>query len=272
MQDSLLRRFLRAAELKEAAGETARLEVMTARSGSMEMKNNLLQAKADQSVTGRKLRIILLSDYDIIPADTVLVPVGSGFDSIALNAGLNPALGYYGQQAVIASAERKLEQNNLLPGLNVGYFNQSIVGNQEIDGVERYLGPSFRFTGVTAGITVPLWIPAYTARNKAAKLKERAAQTEADNFYLSLQGEYENLLDELKKLALSVRYYNEQALPEAELIVKHATKSYFSGEINYTAYVISLEGSLRIRQEALTAVNAYNQTVISIEALTGKLF
>ena len=46
-QDSLYSGFLRAAELRAKSGETNRLEMITARSQSLEIKNQLYQVTSD---------------------------------------------------------------------------------------------------------------------------------------------------------------------------------------------------------------------------------
>ena len=66
-QDSLFTGFQRAAELRAKSGETNRLEMITARSQSMEVKNRLHQASADIGITARKFRTLLNSDLDLCP-------------------------------------------------------------------------------------------------------------------------------------------------------------------------------------------------------------
>ena len=46
----------------------------------------------------------------------------------------------------------------MMPDLSIGYFNQSIRGIQDVDGVPKTFGSGDRFTGVQAGIALPLWI------------------------------------------------------------------------------------------------------------------
>ncbi|MBK7131247.1 MAG: efflux RND transporter permease subunit [Bacteroidales bacterium] len=57
-QDSLYSGFMRAAELRSKAGETNRLEMITARSQSLEIKNQLFQVDSDLKITARKLILI----------------------------------------------------------------------------------------------------------------------------------------------------------------------------------------------------------------------
>ena len=59
-QDSLFSGFLRAAELRSKTGETNRLEMITARSQSFEVKNQLQQVGADVDIYIRKLQTLSL--------------------------------------------------------------------------------------------------------------------------------------------------------------------------------------------------------------------
>ena len=54
-QDSLYSGFLRAAELRAKAGETNKLEMITARSQSLEIKNQLYQVTSDIAITAENL-------------------------------------------------------------------------------------------------------------------------------------------------------------------------------------------------------------------------
>jgi cobalt-zinc-cadmium resistance protein CzcA len=85
-------------------------------------------------------------------------------------------------------------------------------------------------------------------------------------------GNYSSLLDEFAKFSSSVEYYEKQAVPEAELIIDQATLSYKAGALDYLDYVLTLNRALAIKQNYLDALNNCNQTIISIEYITGKIF
>ncbi len=160
----------------------------------------------------------------------------------------------------------------MLPDLNVGYFSQTIIGAQDVNGVPQNFGKGDRFTGVQAGISIPLWFTPHTSRAKAAKISENIARTNAENYTKSLTGNYQSLLDEYNKYASSVEYYEKQAVPEADLIIEQATRSYKAGALDYLDYVLTLNRALTIRQNYLDALNNFNQTIIAIEYITGKIF
>ncbi len=103
----------------------------------------------------------------------------------------------------------------MLPDLNIGYFSQTIIGTQDVNGVPRNFGQDYRFSGIQAGISVPLWFSSYTSRIRAAKISENIAMTDAENYSRSVSGNFQSLIDEYKKYSSSVDYYEKQAIPEA---------------------------------------------------------
>jgi len=271
-QDSLYTGFQKAAELRAKTGETNRLEMISARSQSFEIKNQLKQINADLVIYNQKLQTILNVETTLYPADTVLHRVDylPATDKSVLAA--NPSVGYVNQQVEVSRLEKKLESSRALPDLSIGYFSQTMQGTQEINGVPRIFGTGNRFTGIQAGIAVPLWFAPYSAKVKAAKFKEKVAQTNAEYYSKSLSGSYRSLMLEFSKNSNSVDYYEKQAIPEADLIIEQATKSYKAGAMDYLDYILSLNRALSIKQSYLDAQNNYNQTIISIDFITGKIY
>ncbi|MFA6335365.1 MAG: CusA/CzcA family heavy metal efflux RND transporter [Bacteroidales bacterium] len=271
-QDSLYSGFHRAATLRVKTGETNNLEMITARSQSLEAKNQLQQIKTDIAIITRKLQTLLNAKSEFRFADTVLhrAEFLQTADSSVL--AINPSMGYIQQQVVISDFEKKLERSRMMPEFSIGYFSQTVRGTQEVNGNPRTFGTGDRFTGIQAGIAIPLWFVPYTSRTKAARIKEQAAQTDSEYYSKSLSDSYRSLLDEYYKYNSSLEFYEKQAVPEAELIIKYASKSYEAGSMDYLDFVQNISRALSIKQNYLDALNQYNQTIISIDLITGKIF
>ena len=141
-----------------------------------------------------------------------------------------------------------------------------------VDGIPRTFGTGDRFTGIQAGIAIPLWFAPYTSKTKAAKIKQQIASTNSEYYTKSLSGSYKALLSEYGKYNNSVEFYEKQAIPEADLIIEQSTRSYKAGAMDYLDYILSLNRALSIKQNYLDALNGYNQTIISIDFITGKTF
>ncbi len=246
--------------------------MITARSQSLEIKNQLYQVKADVGIYNRKLMLLMNSTVLSVPVENNLNRIDFSFINDSVSARQNPSLGYANQQIEVSKIEKRLERSQMLPDLNIGYFSQTIIGTQDVNGIARYFGQGSRFTGVQAGISIPLWFGPYTARSKAARISENVARTDAEYLSKSISGSYHSLLDEFSKYSSSVDYYEKQAVPEAELIISQATLSYKAGAMDYLDYVLTLDRALAIKQNYLDALNNCNQTIISIEYITGKIF
>lgn len=271
-QDSLYSGFLRAAELRAKTGETNRLEMITARSQSLEIKNQLLQTTANIDVLIQRLQTLLNVDYALIPADTVLRRSGYITLSDTSAVSSNPSLRYTQQQVEIARIEKNLERSRMMPDFSIGYFSQTMQGIQDVNGIPGTFGTGDRFTGIQAGISIPLWFAPYTSKTKAAKIKQQVASTNAEYYTKSLSGSYQALLSEYGKFNNSIEFYEKQAVPEADLIIEQSTRSYKAGAMDYLDYILSLNRALSIKQSYLDALNGYNQTIISIDFITGKTF
>lgn len=268
-QDSLYGGFLRAAELRAESGETNKLEMITARSQSLEIRNQLFQVSSDIGNLSRRLRLILNCNEYPVPDEKDLHVIGFTFLNDTINPGNSPSLAYVKELTEIAILEKRLEQSQMLPDITLGYFSQTIAGSQ--DGT-RVFSPGYRFNGVQAGLSIPVWMTPFKARTKAAKINEAIARTNEESYNKTVQSNFQSLLDEYRKFSSSVEYYEKQAVPEAGLIIDQATHSYKAGALDYLDYVLTLNRALAIKQNYLDALNNCNQTIISIENVTGKLF
>jgi cobalt-zinc-cadmium resistance protein CzcA len=263
---------LRAAELRANSGETNQLEMISARSNSLEVRNQLQQVSADLAIYNQKLQALLNIEYEIYPPDQELYR--ADFTLIDENLALsgNPSAKQVQQQVELSHFEKKLESSRMLPDFKVGYFSLTMQGVQDVNGVPQNFGTGDRFTGIQAGIEIPLWFFPYTAKTKAAKLNEQIALTNAEYYSKSLLSNYRSLIGEYTKYRNSVDYYEKQAMPQANIIIDQATRSYKAGAMDYLEYVHNLSRALEIKLNYLNALNSYNQTIINIEFITGKIF
>jgi cobalt-zinc-cadmium resistance protein CzcA len=271
-QDSLYSGFMRAAELRAKSGETNKLEMITARSQSLEIRNQLFQATADIGISSRKLKLLLNSVFMPVPVEEKLYKIEFLAPADSSMVDQNPSLSYIKQQVEVSQVEKQLQRSQMLPDFNIGYFSQTIIGSQEINGIPQVFGKDSRFNGFQAGISIPIWFTPYKARTKAATINESIAKNNAESYTRAIAGNMRSLLDEYAKFSSSVEYYEKQAVPEAELIIDQATLSYKAGALDYLDYVLTLDRALTIKKNYLDALNNCNQTIITIEYITGKIF
>ena len=106
-QDSLFTGILRAAELRARSGETNRLEMITARSQSLEIKNQLFQTASDIEISRRKFTILLNSSLQLKPAAVEMERLRFSQASDSAYVEQSPFLDYVKQQVEVSERTQK---------------------------------------------------------------------------------------------------------------------------------------------------------------------
>ena len=77
-------------------------------------------------------------------------------------------------------------------------------------------------------------------------------------------------MSEIEKFRSSLQYYEDKALPQSDLIIETAQKSYENGAIGYLEYFRNIDQALKLKFDYLENLNNYNQAVIKLEYLYGE--
>ena len=267
-QDTVYGKFLHAATIRYETGATSYLEKAAAETRVMEIQNALKIIESDIAIQENQLRVLLndTTDFSFDPDGLNERVLMNKQDSAQIND--NPMLAYAKQQINIISAEKAVQTAKMLPDLSIGYFNLSQIGNLTSNG--DIAGASNRFTGVQAGISIPLFYGSYKASINSAKLKADMAQTNAEYYSTVLKGQFEQQLREVLKYQGSLSYYRDKAIPQADLIIGNAQKSFENGAIDYVEYFQNINQGLELKFNFLNTLNGYNQAIISLEYLIGQ--
>ncbi len=269
-QDSIYGSFARSSKARYDAGETNLLEKTTAQTQHGLSQNSVAQNKAEINKLYTQLKTLLNTDDSIVMDEEKFIPKAMQLLADGSQLSNNPVLQWWQQQQAIANKQKQVEIAQTLPDISVGYFSQTLIGTQDINGSPTYFGSDKRFTGVQLGVSIPLWYRPQGAKISAAQVQKNIAQNQYQQAEADLQNQFLQALQELQKSQTTMDYYNTQALPNAQLILAQAQQAWQSGEIGYVEYLQSLNTALGIRQNAALAINNYNMAVIAIEYLSGK--
>jgi heavy metal efflux system protein len=266
-QDSIFTGLLKSASLRFKSGETNLLEQVTAEAEAYEIKNLLRENIADIRVYKDRLQMLMNNTQPPdIPSDAFREAVLSA-DTTSVS--MNPALTYSRQQVEVSLNQKRLERARLAPDFSIGFFTQTLIGYQNINSQEQYFGSDKRFHGIQVGIALPVWFAPHTARIKAAEYNRRSAQSGFEYQQQLLQGQMKQAIEEYKKNRNSLAYYKTSALPNSALILRQASIAFRNGEIGFTEYLLSVKNATGIRERYLRTLNSYNQSVFTIEFLSG---
>ncbi len=268
-QDSIYTSFANASNSRFKAGENTLLEKTTAETQLMEVKNLLAQNQTNVLIYQSQLQALINSDVpvQIEQKQIAKLELDLPLDSTAYVQ--NPYLLFMKQQIEISKTQKKVEKAKVFPEFTLGYFNQSLIGYQNTNGIDTYYGDLKRFTGFQIGVSIPLWIVPQTAKVKAAGLNQKVMESNFEQFQINMQNQYSQYLQEYLQDKNTLEYYEKSANPNAELIIKQADKGFKNGEIGYVEYLQSIRTALTIKSNYLSKLNQYNQSIIKLEFLFG---
>ena len=169
----------------------------------------------------------------------------------------NPLLLYNQQQVAYGKAAIQMEKSRALPSVSVGGATQSI------DKVSSY----YIFN---AGVNIPLFKNGVKSRTKAAQLNVQISEKELEKNSLQLSSAYNQLYEQYLKTSDQLKYYKEEGLQYAAIILNAAGKGYKAGDIGYVEYIQNVNEAISIKAGYLQTVNEYNQTIIRINYLLNR--
>lgn len=259
-------RFVRAAELRFRAGETNQLEYATAQSQLGDVRAQLIRTEAELLNLQRALQALTRApgpaeaETDSLVRRNITLP-----DTAALKA--NPYLAYLAQQAVVDQKQTALQKAALLPELNAGYFNQSLIGFQNTGQGEVYYGAGKRFQGVQLGLQLPIFNGAARARVKASQIAEQMAANRIEAARLQLGSDLQQATRTLQATRQNLDLYEQNTLTLAAVIRNNASRAYETGEIGYIEYGQAWNRAWGIEWAWLELLYAHNEAVIQIDFL-----
>ena len=169
------------------------------------------------------------------------------------------------QEKNVSLVNTQLQKSKLFPDLHIAYNNTSYQG----------LGPnnvfytkSDRFSSVQFGVGVPLFFGSQSAKIKSAKLSELISE---NNFKIGLQSlkvEYQIAFKKYETQLLTVKYFEDNALQNANTITKTANQQFANGDINYLEWTMLINNAISIQSNYTDAVNDLNQTIIQLQYLS----
>jgi heavy metal efflux system protein len=254
--DSTYRDFANYANKKFDAGETGILEKTNAKTQLSDVQLKKKQAQADINIYERELQQwMVTADKLLPPKEYSLLPEPALADSSAIQN--NPLLQYSRQQITLNNAAVQVEKSKGLPSFSIGGATQSL------DRISS-------FNVFNAGINIPIFKNGVKTRTKAAQLNVQIAEKENDKAKLQLSSAYNQLFEQFTKAAEQLKYYKNEGLQYAAVILNAAVKSYKAGNIGYLEYIQNIKEATGIKAGYLQAINDYNQTIIRINYLLDK--
>lgn len=264
--DSIYKTFLEKANSRFEKGERNILEKTTAETQRGAIAIQLIQLKQDIETVKVQLRFLLNATtlFEPIQPDLKLIPELSADQN---SFTLHPMVKILEQQQKISFINRKVEKAKLLPDINIGYYNMSMLGTGSDN---RTYSSSARFQSVQIGVGIPLFFGAQKAKLSASIINQQISDNAYQLKKKQLENEYKSLLARHQSNLSAIDYFETTALKNAQTIFETADRQFINGDINFLDWVMITNQALHIQSEYIDAIKNLNETIIQINFLNTK--
>jgi cobalt-zinc-cadmium resistance protein CzcA len=254
--DTIFADYEKYADKKFQVGESNKLEKINATLQHKDLKMQLADVNTQMSFYLAELQKWTRNNKDYqAPTKYEALPEINLSDSILVKN--NPVLQFLQQQIIAKELAIKSEKAKANPSFNVGVNAQSLDKETPF-----YFG--------SVGINIPLFRNGIEAKTQVAKLETEIAKKELEKSQQELATIYLQQYQLQKQYLEQLKYYKTEGIPMAETIVNSAQRLYKSGDIGYIEYTQNLKDANKIKNDYLTVMNNYNQTIINIQYLLNK--
>ena len=265
-QDSLFQMLDQKIQLRVALGESSKMDQVLVHSKAMRASAKVQQQSQNLMNAWAALHALLAYKGPVFTlAQAEAIDFLSAPKYTALST--HPSLLRYEIEAKQLELQNELNKAQQLPQLGLAYFNQSLVGIQNINGSDQYFGPNQRFQGGMVQTQIPIDFKAYKSRSSAINLALTQNELLQNQQKVSLAAQSNQLYTELLNL---IETYKEVAKPiQAELLQLQtdAELQLKSGEISLIDFIQLQEYQLALQSELLQWQHQIKLVHISYEWL-----
>jgi len=251
VQDTLYQRAVDAAKVRYQTGEATQLELVAAETNRREIQNRRVVANRDLQTNYLSLQALMYAT-ESIQIDTLL----NLQRPYQTQEGTNYYVALAEEEARLSRTFTEIERAQLKPDWRVGVANQSI---------EKKVG----FTYISGGLGIPLYTKPQKSRIEAAQIGEQVAENQQKAVQYQTNSNVKILQETLSKLQNTLQYYQQSALPQAELLLKTSYTQFRLGDIEYVEFFQNTRQAWQIREAYLVEQLRFSQTMIELEKWQG---
>jgi cobalt-zinc-cadmium resistance protein CzcA len=270
-QDSLLSEIIEKIRVQKNVQDITKYEVSLAQTRKKIVENQLLKLHID--LENNKIQIQELTQLK--NPEFNIKEVEYSMKSIVLNnhdtSWFNhPLINKYDQNKKIIQQESQVNKARQLPEFTFSYFNQSLVGVQNVNGVDTQFDPSNRFQGVQIGVDFSLFNKGYKNLQRTKDLEVQEQILQSSQQYNLLNSKIELLKNQYRECLISLELFESQILPETNLMQEEAKLVWQTGGMSLVDFFQLKEMVFKTENEYLDIKHKINQLVIEYNWLTLK--
>lgn len=259
-QDNLWKTVERITKAQTKAGQTNKMELLTAQNQRLQLLNLKMINENDLKMVFHDLQKLAQNELDFLETENkdenqIIPNTEKSTSNLVVSDSSNSMLTYFETQTILAQKQIAVERSKAMPELHLGYSSPSFDGEVGV------------YNAVQAGFSVPLVWRGYRSQIKHAKLKEVQTQNELSYQKNAISEEKQAVLMKLQNLQSILESYRNQQIPQAEELINLAQIRYKEGEISVLQLVQIQQQTLQTQLSYLESLESFNSTFAMWEFL-----
>jgi len=163
----------------------------------------------------------------------------------------HPVLEQYELNAQKIKFDMQLNKAHQVPNVALGYFNQTLVGTQNISGQDVYFGPNQRFQGAVVQTQIPIDFKAFQKRKEALDIELKQNELLHQQNMQQLQSEQKQIYSQLLKLSAAYTDFSAAIKSELVQLQSDASLQLEGGQISLLDYIQLQDHKMALELELL---------------------
>lgn len=235
-QDSIYQLLEQKMLLRYELGEVSKMDYILVHSKSARSAAQIKQLQQALTLSWAQLHTLMAyagPAFELSPAQEIelqKLPLASDIQA-------HPALEQYELNAQKIKFDMQLVKAQQVPQVALGYFNQTLVGTQNISGQDVYFGPNQRFQGAIVQSQIPIDFKAFQKRKEALAIELKQNGLLQQQHLQQLQLEQKQLYNKLLEMSAAYTDFSSTIKSELALLQTDAALQLESGQISLLDFI-----------------------------------
>jgi cobalt-zinc-cadmium resistance protein CzcA len=264
-QDSLMQLVAAKMELRKQNSDLSPVDYLLFKNQQVELNQRIIKAKNGFLEAQSNLEILISKAIKVEPILTNSLSFTPVLETIDFSQHF--MMKKYGFLQEELAVQQKLNRSYSLPELSLSYFNQTLIGYQQVNGTEVFYDGKKRFQGVQAGLAIPLFNQATKRKNEVLSVEMNQSNLVAEHYQQELSNFYLKHLNSYNSIKKSLVLFESEINKNNAELKKKVTISFQNGELSQIEWLYSQQLILGNEIQYVNLENDLNREIIYLNWL-----
>jgi cobalt-zinc-cadmium resistance protein CzcA len=264
-QDSLMQLVAAKMELRKQNSDLSPVDYLLFKNQQVELSQRIIKAENRFLEAQSNLEILISKAIKVEPILTNSISFTPLLETIDFSQHFMMKKYSFLQEEL--EFQQKLNRSYSLPEFSLSYFNQTLIGYQQVNGTEVFYDGKKRFQGVQVGLAIPLFNHATKRKNEALSVEMNQSSLVSEQYQQELSNFYLKHLNSYNSIKKSLVLYEREINKNNDELRKKVNISFQNGELSQIEWLYSQQLILGNEMEYVNLENDLNREIIYLNWL-----